>query len=151
MNVQTKAAEFLIALEWGYASLSEITTWADDKIAASEDPEIDLIEIALCKTKPKAIERLRKVSEHSDEWLALRHFFNRFKDLETLSVTKASTLAKSLFFKSMYDNDCPSEFGVFESHWDAIDLARDGASRITVEQSISDFLADLKALAISTS
>jgi len=148
MDVNLKAGEFLIALEWGYASLDEVISWADHEISESENPKIEFIDLSLSKSNHEAITVLRGLSKGVDDWMVLRFFFNRFSKIEKLSVSDASKLARHLYMKCTYQDTCPEDLLIFSSHWDDIDLARDRIIALHVDDAINNFLADMRRLSI---
>jgi len=148
MNIELEAAELALALEWGYTNLAEVVKWADEKIESDDTADINLIEISFTKNAPEALTLLRTFSKNADEWIVLRHFFNRFSSVESMSFSDSQKLAKHLFMKVIDADDFPKDMAVFFSHWDAIDLAKDGIIGKSADDAIREFLADMRALAI---
>lgn len=148
MSLKLEAAELAYALEWRYATLDEVVNWADSKIEADDNPDINLIEIAFSKNTSNALSLLRKISKDSDDWIAIRRFFRRFSSIELLSFSDSQKLSKHLFTKVAYTDDFPDDMAVFLSHWDAIDLAKGRITGKSVDDAIRDFLDDMRALAI---
>lgn len=139
---KTKAAELAIALEWGYATLPEAIEWADEQISNTDVPHDALFDLSLADGPNEAAGYLRALSEGTDRWLNLACFLCRFHSVETMNPQDASELAKHLYMATQ-NHDPPEPFRAFASHWDAIDLARDG-SYGNVEDSITDFLTDIR-------
>jgi len=150
MNIELEAAELALALEWGYATLAEATSWADEKISTSDNPKLDIIEVAFSKKSSDAIQHLNNLSKGIDEWVLIRVFLKRFRDIDILSYADASKLARFLFMQSVHQNDCPDDMIIFHHHSDNIDLAKQGDINCTTEEAIGEFLADVKAIAFMT-
>ena len=147
MSIELEAAELRIALEWGYADLSEIIGWADKYVAQSEAPNINIIELAFTKSPSEAIEILNRISKNSDTWNPIRLFFGRFIDVKMLDYPDASKLAKHLFMLTIYSDDCPDDMTAFYSHWDNIDLAKDRQILKPLDDAITEFISDMRAIA----
>lgn len=148
MSTKLEAAELVYALEWGYATLDEVVSWADSKVEEDDDPDINLIEIAFSINASNALSLLHKISKGTDDWIALRHFFKRFSSIGLLSFSDSQKLSKHLFMKVAYADDFPDDMAVFLSHWDAIDLSKGRIIGQSVDDAITDFLDDMRALAI---
>ncbi|WP_425074471.1 hypothetical protein [Sagittula sp. S175] len=142
---QTEAAALALALDWGYADLSEATTWADAQILAAEVPDALLIDVALARTPGEAASLLRALSEGANRWQALAVFLRRFDTLTTMSPAEASALARDLYMLAAYE-DPPAAFRPFVTHWDAIDLARDDVCG-DLDTCIRAFLDDIHHVA----
>ncbi len=147
MSIELEAAELRIALEWGYADLSEIIEWADKYVAQSETPNINIIELAFTKSRSEAIEKLNKLSKNLDMWSPIRLFFGRFLNVKMLNYPDASKLAKNLYMLTVYSDDCPEDMTAFYSHWDSIDLAKDRQILKSLDDAITEFILDMIAIA----
>lgn len=143
---QEKAGELSLALQWGYADLSEAVVWADIVIQGAHIIDDDIFSISLANESSTAISYLNNLSGSCDEWRVLRLFLKRFDGMTTLPIDRASSLAKYLYMKCIYDESSPKDMACFSDHWDAIDLAVDGVLGDPID-AVSEFLADIKEFA----
>ena len=138
-----QAGELAIAISRGFADLPEVISWADNQIAATDEPEILLIDLSLVQKNSDALHILNSLSKGADIWLINSCFLKRFSSLKSLPIDESLQLAKDLYLLSAYEEGTPSHFHNFISHWDAISLAADGIYG-DPEECIREFLKDVR-------
>lgn len=144
-----EAGALHLALTWGYGTQEEAIEWADKIILEEDHPPYEIIDVSFSKSKAETISLLKSMSRPANNWNALRLFLKRFDPNTDMDFKSVSALARCLYRKCAYYDDCPEDMKCFSHHWDSIDLAESGYLNLTKEEAIFDFLLDAESVAYS--
>ena len=146
MNVEDTADAMVIALKYHAIDIERIISWADENIKASENPNINIIELSLAKTESEAISSLNKISgEGGNKKNISKIFFGYFYDALVNDRVTYEDISKGLYFLSQ-DGYEPEEglSGDMMFFWDGIELADRGYFEKNTKEIKSDMLELLR-------
>ncbi len=125
-ETKTTAVAWARQLTVGIVTLPDVQAWADEQIAAMDEPPYWLIAVSMATRNEEVVDACETapgVPDMHRVWAALMFGWSQLLEREP---QQDSEIARQLYFMAVSGDGPPTaSFGEMVSFWDAIDLARE--------------------------
>jgi len=143
MTPDTQAHAFVLALEWNAVSLSEIVSWADERILEEAHPSETLISLSLANNTSVAVSALNQLAAnpclHDSSRIAFKYLLRGLR-ANLFTYEQISKFLYDLALRQIAPDSTAESY--MHSYWDELDLANAGVfgDPSNVKQEILNFL-----------